>query len=682
MPNSYITQKLQEDFEIANRYMLKLLLLHWFLATFIVSIEFGTYLFGFIIGGLIFATAYTTFKFSKNSALFRNVAAIALISYSVLFIQQFMGRIEIHFHIFVILSFLTIYKDRTPMISAAIFITLHHLLFNYLQENNITVFSQPIIVFNYGCGIDIVLLHAVFVLFEAIVLYQIIGGKIDEFRKIKKSEYEAINLNHILEDKILIRTKELKEAKDEADRANALKSQFLANMSHEIRTPMNAVVGFTEILKDREKDELNKQYISSIQTSAHSLLNVINDILDISKIEAEKLEIQKEIVNIYIFCNEIISIFRFAAKDKNIELILDIDKSISAALIFDEVRVRQILINLVGNAIKFTKNGYVKLKTSKETYESEQSIIKLIFEVEDSGMGIKEENLDGIFESFTQQGSQSFKQYGGTGLGLAISKKLANLMGGDILVSSKFGIGSKFTFTINEVSISSILLEDKSSKIAISEIAFEKAKILVVDDIELNVKVLRGFFLNNSDIIIDEASNGQEAVDMIKTNDYDLIIMDIKMDIMNGLEASKIIKSVKDIPIIILTASLHIMDTSEYVSYYDSFLSKPVLKATLLEEMAKYLKTKQWYKDSSSAIDFLNILDDEKEKIKEIAKKIEDCIAIGNIICANDILQDFKNANDKTKMPVLFDMLHKFETAIDGFDITNIQELLKEIKKL
>jgi two-component system sensor histidine kinase EvgS len=682
MLNSYITQRFQEDFEVANKYVLKLLLFHWFLATFIVSIEFDTYLLGFVIGGLIFAVAYSTYIFSKNSALFRNVAAVALISYSVLFIQQFMGRIEIHFHIFVILSFLTIYKDRTPMISAAIFITLHHLLFNYLQENNITVLSQPIIVFNYGCGIDIVLLHAVFVLFEAIVLYQIIGGKIDEFKKISASEYKTANLNHILEEKISLRTKELKDAKDEAERANGLKSQFLANMSHEIRTPMNAVIGFTEILKDREKDELNKQYISSIQTSAHSLLNVINDILDISKIEAEKLEIQKEIVNIYIFCDEIISIFRFAAKDKNIELILDIDKSISAALIFDEVRVRQILINLVGNAIKFTKKGYVKLKISKDTYDNEQSIIKLIFEVEDSGMGIKEENLDGIFESFTQQGSQNFKQYGGTGLGLSISKKLANLMDGDISVSSKFGIGSKFTFTINKVPISSILSEDKYSKIAISEMAFERAKILVVDDIELNVKVLRGFFLNNSDIVIDEASNGQEAVDMIKTNDYDLIIMDIKMDIMNGLEASKIIKSVKDIPIIILTASLHVMDTTEYVDYYDSFLSKPVLKATLLEEMAKYSKTKKMHKDGSSATDFLNILDDEKEKIKEIAKKIEDCIAIGNIIYANEILEDFKHTNDKTKMPSLFNMLNKFEIAVSGFDITNIQELLKEIKKL
>jgi len=175
--NSYTSRMIKEDFKKADKYVLKLLFAHWFLATFIISIEFNTYMFGFIMGGLIFMAVYLTYIFSKNSALFRNIAAIALVSYSALFIQQYMGRLEFHFHIFVVLSFLTIYKDRLPMVSASIFVILHHLLFNYLQENNIFIFNQPVMIFNYGCGIDIVLLHAVFVIFEAVVLYHIIGTK-------------------------------------------------------------------------------------------------------------------------------------------------------------------------------------------------------------------------------------------------------------------------------------------------------------------------------------------------------------------------------------------------------------------------------------------------------------------------------------------------------------------------
>ena len=679
--NSYTSRMVKDDFKKADKYVLKLLFAHWFLATFIISIEFNTSMFGFIIGGLIFVAVYLTYIFSNNSALFRNISAIALVSYSALFIQQYMGRLEFHFHIFVVLSFLTIYKDRLPMVSASIFVILHHLLFNYLQENNIFIFNQPVMIFNYGCGIDIVLLHAVFVIFEAVVLYHIIGTKIEEFKKVVESEFKMMHLNQILEDKIAKRTKELKDAKEEADRANSLKSQFLANMSHEIRTPMNAVIGFTDILKDREKDELNKQYISSIQTSAHSLLDIINDILDISKIEAGKLTIQKGVVNPYVFCNDIMSIFKFKAKEKNIELILNIDNSIPKALIFDEVRVRQILINLIGNALKFTNIGFVKVKLSKESLLSDPSILKLIFAIEDSGAGIEKENLESIFESFTQQNSQSIKQYGGTGLGLSISKKLADLMNGTIAVSSEVGIGSNFTLELNEVYTSSILLEEKSCENRINEAIFKRAKVLVVDDIELNIELVKGFFLKNKNMVFDDALSGEEAVEKVKTNDYDLIIMDIAMGIMDGLEASKIIKSIKNIPIIILTASLHKKETIEHVDFYDSFLSKPILKSTLLQEMAKYLQTEQNQEKLDTYLPSLRISNSEKEEIKIFIEEINNCIAKGDMNCANEVLKNFKLHSEEKKTTIILDFINKLEVGVDGFDLLYIQEVLKDMKK-
>lgn len=678
--NSYTNSMIGEDLKKADSYIIKLLFAHWILATFVTSIRFDTYLFGFFIGGLIFAIVYFTHTFAKNTLLFRNIAAIALVSYSALFIQQYLGRLEFHFHIFVVLSFLTIYKDRTPMIGASVFVIVHHLLFNYLQYYNISIFNQPIIIFNYGCGIDIVFLHAVFVIFEAVILYHIIGTKIDEFKKVVESEFKMMNLNQTLEEKIAKRTKELKDAKDEAERANNLKSQFLANMSHEIRTPMNAVIGFTDILKDREKDELNKQYISSIQTSAHSLLDIINDILDISKIEAGKLEIQKGVVNPYTFCNDIINIFKFKAKEKNIELILEIDNSISKALIFDEVRVRQILINLIGNAIKFTNTGFVKLKLSKELLHADRSIIKLIFSVQDTGAGIKKDNLQSIFESFTQQSSQSVKQYGGTGLGLSISKKLADLMKGAIFVSSEVGVGSNFTLELNEVYVSSILLEEKTYENRIDETIFKKAKILIVDDIELNIELIKGFFLNNKNIIFDDALSGEEAVEKVKANDYDLIVMDIAMGAMDGLEASKIIKSIKEIPIIILTASLHKKETAEYIDFYDSFLSKPILKSTLLQEIAKYLQLEK-DEDISKEENTFSFSENEKNDIKTFIDNMNNCLAKGDMNCANEALKDFKFAYEERKLPMILYFLQKLEIGIGGFDLLYIQALLEDMKK-
>lgn len=676
----YTQNMLEEDFRKSDEYILKLLFAHWILATFIVSLGFGNYIFGFFHGGLIFGVAYLFFKFDINRIFYRNVAAVALVSYSALFIQQHLGRLEFHFHIFVVLSFLTIYKDRMPMISASIFVIIHHILFNYLQEQGFSVFSQPIVIFNYGCGFDIVLLHAVFVIFEALVLYQIIGSKITEFKQVVESEYKMMNLNLILEEKIVLRTKELQNAKEEADRANGLKSQFLANMSHEIRTPMNAVIGFSEILRERESDELNKQYIISIQKSATSLLDIINDILDISKIEAGKFEIQKGVVNPYSFCSDIINIFKFKAKEKGVELILEVDNSISKALVFDEVRVRQILINLIGNALKFTSDGFVKLKLSKEPLSSDPSIMNLFFSVEDSGIGIKEESMSMIFESFVQQKSQSIKQYGGTGLGLAISKKLSALMNGDILVKSTVGKGSNFILVLNEVSVSSVLIEESDYRTTISEIAFERAKILVVDDIELNRELIRGFFLGNKEIVIDEASSGEEAIAKVKNSDYDLIVMDITMDGIDGLEASKIIKSLKNIPIIILTASLHKKETLDYISYYDSFLAKPTLKSTLLLEMAKYLKTNQEEQQLSSETQTIELSSNEKESMKLFVEEIRKCMQSGNMQCIDEALERFKNTHQNSSV-IILDFLKKLKTAIEGFDLFYIEELIFEMNK-
>ena len=567
------------------------------------------------------------------------------------------------------------------MISASVFIIIHHLIFNYLQYYDFHFMNQAIMVFNYGCGLDIVLLHGVFVVFEAIVLFHIIGTKVKEFKQILNAEYDLKNVNRILEEKIELRTSELVIAKEEADKANNLKSQFLANMSHEIRTPMNAVIGFTEILKDRVNDGLNKQYVDSIKKSANSLLEIISDILDISKIEAGRLEIQLGLVNPYTLCDEVLNIFKFKVKEKGIELILDVDNSISKALIMDEVRTRQILINLVGNAIKFTDKGYVKIKVTQKPRLMDLSLIDLSFEVIDTGLGISEENLENIFESFTQQTGQNVKKFGGTGLGLSISKKLATMMNGNLTVSSKVNEGTIFKLSLEKVSIGSISLEDNMKKASIDASVFKAARILVVDDIQINIDLVRGFFMTNNSIIFDEAYNGEEAVAKVAKNDYDLIIMDIKMDVMDGLESSKIIKSMKDIPIIILTASVHKKETNEYTDYYDSFLTKPILKTTLLEELSIYLETYDINKNDNKNLQLM-ILDEDKIVLTSIIEDMKQDLRNGNMNEIKKELERLKELEKNHHLEILIHYIKRFELAVKSFDLVYIEELIVDLETL
>ncbi|EDN71454.1 sensory box histidine kinase/response regulator [Beggiatoa sp. PS] len=243
------------------------------------------------------------------------------------------------------------------------------------------------------------------------------------------------------------------QAKEQADSANRAKSEFLANMSHEIRTPMNAVIGFSDILASKVTDKKQKTYLDSIQTAGKSLLTLINDILDLSKIEAGRLDIQYEPVNLQLIFTELQQIFSLKMAEKNLEFILETDETLPPVLFLDETRLRQMLLNLMGNAIKFTDSGYIKLCANKGSTENDHSQVDLILAVEDSGIGIPAEQQALIFESFRQQDGQSTRQYGGTGLGLAITKRLVEMMNGHITVESHPGKGSRFEIALHEVKV-------------------------------------------------------------------------------------------------------------------------------------------------------------------------------------------------------------------------------------
>ncbi len=390
-------------------------------------------------------------------------------------------------------------------------------------------------------------------------------------------------------------------AREAAETANRTKSEFLANMSHEIRTPMNAVLGYTELLDSTVVDQTQKDYINSIKSSGRSLLTLIDDILDLSKIEAGKLEFEFDYVDTNFFFSEFEKIFSLKTTEKGLKFILDITSGTPPGIYIDEARVRQIVFNLIGNAIKFTNEGSITLKVYTEnprvaTYRKDKSeeLIDLVIEVSDTGIGISKGLQDLIFEPFVQEKGR--KHPGGTGLGLAISRKLSDLMNGSITVRSKPGKGSTFTVKIPEVAY----LKDFSGTIVDvhinpSDIIFEPAVILIADDVEHNRSFLRDA-LKNTNLKIFEAEDGFTALSLAKQVMPNLVIADIRMPNMDGFQLLNKIKSdkkLKNIPVIAYSASvLKAQKDRIYNSEFKGLLIKPVRVTELYLELMNILPYK------------------------------------------------------------------------------------------
>jgi len=361
-------------------------------------------------------------------------------------------------------------------------------------------------------------------------------------------------------------------------------------VSHEIRTPMNAILGFSELLEKEDIDKKSMEYVEAINSSGRSLLHLINDILDLSKVEAGKLELSYTKVDLRSLVNEFDSVFSREFAKKNLDLIVEVDEVVPDLVSLDEVRIRQILFNLIGNAVKFTEEGYVKVAINADLKRN--GVVDLDFVVSDTGVGIGEEANRRIFGAFNQASAEISKEYGGTGLGLSICKELSQLMGGSINLVSAKGEGSEFKVSLKNVKVELNVERVKTKQVAENKHKFEDAKVLIVDDTLLN-RILLKEFLKEFPFELEEAENGQVALDTLEEFDADLILMDMKMPVMDGRQATEKIKSnpkLKNKPVIAVTASAMKASEDELSKLCDDFLRKPFKMEDLLVLLQKYLK--------------------------------------------------------------------------------------------
>jgi len=700
--SNYINSAFLRDFIRADKFMLNLLFFHWMIATFITSIEYSTYIYGFLNGGVVFLINLFLYKSFRGTYIFRYSVGVSIMVFSSIFIQQHLGRIEMHFHVFLAMALLTLYKDIYPVIVATVTTAIYHIVFNYLQVNDVHLFDIPVQIFNYGCGWDIVLLHSTFAITEGIILTYIIKIQINHHVSLVESEYKLtkardelkleiqqgekfakesnqfasaldessiisktdakgvityvnqkfcemsgytseeligkyhnvirhpdmsdevfsslwstitskktfkaliknrtkkgesyyvdttiipiLNVDDEVEEYLAVRydVTELVEAKERAQMAQKAKDDFLANMSHELRTPLNAIIGFLRLAnKTTDKSKLEK-YLDTSLESSKILLNLINNILDISKIKDGKFSIVEHSFVPYANLLNLIKILEVESKRKSISLEYDFKNLENTTLNGDWQRISQILMNLLSNAIKFTPDNGEIILTS--TYENG------IFtcSVKDSGIGLSEEAQKRIFNAFEQADVSTTREYGGTGLGLYISLQLTNMMNGELTLESKEGEGTLFTLSIPLESLKNIDEEIETTDVVIDDVKDFSGRVLVAEDNKTNQLLIK-IMLEELGLTCDIANDGVEAVEMYDSQKYDLVLMDENMPNMSGTEAMLSIRQKhKEVaPIIVQTANNMQGDYDRFISLgMDDFISKPIDDSELYQLIQKYL---------------------------------------------------------------------------------------------
>ncbi|SFC75921.1 hybrid sensor histidine kinase/response regulator [Pseudoalteromonas denitrificans] len=497
-----------------------------------------------------------------------------------------------------------------------------------------------------------------------------------------------------LEDKVHARTEalakmnhQLEQAIDQAKQANQLKSRFLANMSHEIRTPLTAIIGFTEQMLFKEVPDVKDSHLNTVLRNSKHLLELINNILDLSKIEAEKLEIEQQKCELAQLVEDINSVIKVLADGKNLEFKINYHYPLPHSINSDITRLKQVLLNICTNAVKFTEQGYVNLSI---LYIPQIEQLKFI--ITDSGIGMSKNELQRIFKPFEQADSSTTRRFGGTGLGLCISKNLANLLGGDVEVSSEKGIGSRFSLTIatNNQGKEFKLLESNVDLNPVKEIkqkiesAHYDARILVAEDNLDNQELIR-LLLEHWGLNPEFANNGSEAVEMALTNDYDLILMDMQMPIMGGQEATQMLRhTAYDGPIIALTANVMKHDVDTYIEAgCNEALAKPIDKKELEFTLEKYLSlqkiSNQKWEEILANDEFTKLNETYKNKLPGLITELEKFNQKQDWQELKDLSHNIKGSSGCFGFMAISQAAAALETDLTQKEYTNVQSSFKKL---
>ncbi len=509
----------------------------------------------------------------------------------------------------------------------------------------------------------------------------------------KIAEMKLQQANDLLEAKVNERTRALRNAnlalsaeKEKAEAASKAKSQFLANMSHEIRTPMNSVIGFTDLLAASELNEKQAGYVEAIQAGSRNLLSLISDILDISRIEAGKMKLEFDRVNIRQLLSDIKGVFSVSAAEKDLYLELEIGEGVPDQVRSDEVRLRQILFNLLNNAIKFTREGGVRLTADMVNVGRDGLFSDLRIRVCDTGIGIRKADQEKIFNIFEQQDNQSTRDYGGAGLGLAISMRLAERLGSKISVESEVGQGSCFELLMISPEVS-CAREPVAARKVTPGIQLKPGKVLIADDMEENRELICEY-LSRQPLEILQATDGQETIDMIRREKPDVVLMDIRMPRMSGLEAAELVRQdrfLRDMKIVAVTASvIEDRNAKNKRSLFDVVLYKPLQRDVLCKTLAELMSTdKVLGQEKCSGSDAEMLKKEMRNADADFAKEVQEYNVVldraksrGSFRGLGQVLDELDEIARRYGMTEFGKVVGKTRNANSCFDIEETQRLL------